>query len=101
MPASHRPHPARIALHTRTAYTLETLCGPRLGVSLDSSGGAGSELAGPLLRLRRGLVASAQLFETVRLRAQPWLRPEAVQVEMQVRAAAAPLHCSWPFCRVD
>ncbi|PNW81729.1 hypothetical protein CHLRE_06g257800v5 [Chlamydomonas reinhardtii] len=66
------------------AYTLETLCGPRLGVSLDSSGGAGSELAGPLLRLRRGLVASAQLFETVRLRAQPWLRPEAVQVEMQL-----------------
>ncbi|KAG2429354.1 hypothetical protein HXX76_011120 [Chlamydomonas incerta] len=65
-------------------YTLETLCGPRYGVGLATSGPGGELLAGPLLRLRRGLVASAQLFETVRLRAQPWLRPEAVQVEMQL-----------------
>ncbi|GLC33311.1 hypothetical protein PLESTM_000047400 [Pleodorina starrii] len=90
-------------------YTLEALC-PRYGILLPpppSPGGSGATAAaaaaaggtgtgspteGPLSRLRRGLLAAGRLFEAVRLRVQPWLRPQAVQVEMQV---------SWLLARME
>ncbi|GLI65686.1 hypothetical protein VaNZ11_009293 [Volvox africanus] len=82
-------------------YSLDTLC-PRYGISLQppqnptaASGGAATGLPpppladGPLARIRRALLAAVKLFEAVRVRVQPWLRPQAVQVEMQVTAVLA------------
>ncbi|KXZ47865.1 hypothetical protein GPECTOR_32g478 [Gonium pectorale] len=73
-------------------YNLETLC-PRFGIRLlqaDAGAAAGTAAApGPLARLRLGLLATAALFEAVRQHVEPWLPPEAVQVEMQVIAVLA------------
>ncbi|GIL61838.1 hypothetical protein Vafri_16252 [Volvox africanus] len=82
-------------------YSIDTLC-PRYGISLQPpqnrnaascsavTGLPSPPLAeGPLARLRRSLLATAKLFEAVRVRVQPWLRPQAVQVEMQVMAVLA------------
>ncbi|KAG2490280.1 hypothetical protein HYH03_011232 [Edaphochlamys debaryana] len=76
-------------------YTLEALCG-RYEVPSPlwtPPGGAGAlrpaAALGPLARVRAGVLAGAVLLEAVRARAQPWLRPQAIHVEMQVSCLLA------------